>query len=83
MWVRILCVALVMGLVACSKVDQKHYAQLEVGMSYDEVKDILGAPDDCEDMMGGKKCRWGDDKQHIKTTFAGDSLLFFTGKGLK
>ena len=73
----------VLCLPACSKVDQAHYEQLELGQTYEQVSDILGSADECTDMLGGKKCTWGDDQRHIKATFAGDSLLFFSAKGLK
>ena len=57
--------------------------QQEIGQSFDEVTAILGSADECADMLGGKKCQWGDDERFIKATFAADSLLFFTAKGLK
>lgn len=76
-------VAAVVVLAGCSRVDQEHYQQLEIGQTFDEVTGILGSTDQCTDMLGGKKCQWGDDKRFIKATFAADSLLFFTAKGLE
>jgi hypothetical protein len=41
-------------LVACSKVDQEHYAKVTSGMSEAQVYDILGKPDEASsrDLLG-------------------------------
>lgn len=75
--------AIVVLLAACSRVDQEHYQQLAIGQSFDEVTAILGSADECTDMLGSKTCQWGDEQRFIKATFAADSLLFFSAKGLK
>ncbi|HEY9037068.1 MAG TPA: hypothetical protein VIM96_10200 [Pseudomonadales bacterium] len=70
-------------LLACSRVDKQHYDQLLIGQPFDEVKSILGAPGECTDILGGKRCQWGNNKKWIKVTFVDDSVLFFNAKGLE
>ena len=70
-------------LAACSRVDTAHYERLAIGQSTDEVKAILGSPGECTDILGGKRCQWGNNKKWIKVTFVGESVLFFNAKGLE
>jgi hypothetical protein len=70
-------------LAACSKLTAKNYEQLKMGMSYDEVKALLGTPDECSDVLGVKQCRWGDEKRYISVSFAGDKVMIFTAENIR
>jgi hypothetical protein len=81
---RTIClVSLVLLLVACSKLTPENYDRLKGGMSYQEVKDILGEPNQCSEVLGLKTCSWGDDKRHIKVNFVGNQVLLFSAEGLR
>ena len=67
----------------CSKVNHENYELLEAGMSYKEVVEILGGPDECSQVMGVKSCTWGDEKRHIRVGFMGDLVVIFSASGLK
>jgi hypothetical protein len=70
-------------LTACSKVNQDNYAKLEAGMSKAAVESLLGKASECSGAVGMSSCIWGDEKTSISVQFAGDSVLMFSGKGLK
>ncbi|VXC11090.1 conserved exported hypothetical protein [Pseudomonas sp. 8Z] len=70
-------------LAACSKVNQENYSKLEPGMSKAEVENLLGAPGECANALRMTSCTWGDDKAYISVQYAGDTVMLFSGKGLK
>ena len=70
-------------LTACSKVTVENYDKLKAGMSYEEVKQILGQPTKCGDVLGVKHCVWGEDKQHVDVSFIGDQAVIFTAENLR
>lgn len=78
----VLSVVLMLLLGGCSKVKKENYDQLSLGMDYEEVVKILGAPDNCESKFKAKSCRWGDDAKHIALKFLADKLIFKSSKGL-
>lgn len=67
----------------CSKLTPENYAKLKAGLSYEEVKAILGNPTRCDDLMGFKSCRWGDDSRNITVRFAGDQVLLYTAENVR
>jgi PBP1b-binding outer membrane lipoprotein LpoB len=75
---------LILGFVlgGCSKITQANYEKIEMGMTYQEVVDILGAPDEMQDVMGAKSCVWGKDPNVIDIKFIGDKVVFHSAKGL-
>jgi hypothetical protein len=77
--------AVIAGFVAtgCSKLTPENYAKLKAGMSYDEVKAILGDPARCEDLVGFKSCRWGDDSRSITVRFAGNQVLLYSAENVR
>lgn len=81
--VRILTAIFVLLLAACSKLTLENYDRLKGGMSYQEVKDILGAPSQCSEVLGVKSCTWGDDKRYIKVNFLGNQVLLFSAEGVR
>lgn len=68
-------VALLAGLVGCSKMTAENYAKLQVGMSFAEVTAVIGSPQSCDETLGIKSCRWGDDKSHVNANFVADKLV--------
>ena len=75
--------SLLLALLACSKLTLENYNKLEVGMSYDEVVGLIGAPEKCDDVMGLRSCTWGDEKLSVNVNFAGDKVLLFSSHNLK
>lgn len=73
-----------MTLSACSKMNKENYDQLKLGMSQQEVKAIIGSPDNCSETLGTTSCIWGDEEgKYIKITFLGDNATTFSNNGLK
>ncbi|MBN2282547.1 MAG: DUF3862 domain-containing protein [Deltaproteobacteria bacterium] len=70
-------------LTGCSNVNKENYDKLKMGMTYTEVTDILGAPDNCSETMGAKNCLWGDDEVNIKVKFVVDKVVWMSNTGLK
>lgn len=81
---RLLCAA-ALGLVAaaCSKVTVENYDKIKVGMTYGEVKQLLGAPNQCSDVMTVKSCTWGDEKRHVQVSFVADQVVLFNSENLR
>lgn len=70
-------------LTACSKVNQENYSKLSTGMTKAQVEQLLGAPADCSGALGVSSCTWGDKNSFISVQYAGDTVLVFSGQGLK
>jgi len=81
--VRVLLVTVMLLVVGCSKINKDNYDKIAVGMTYDEVEDILGAPDEARDLLGTKSCIWGQAPETISITFVGDKVVFHSARGLK
>lgn len=81
---RIATVLLLASLLgACSKIDLKHYDQLSIGMSQDEVTTLLGKADQCDDLLGTRQCRWGEEGRNIKVQFLAGKAVLFSAAGLE
>lgn len=70
-------------LPACSKLTPENYDKLKVGMSYVQVKAILGDPASCNDLLTVKTCTWGDDKRYINVNFVADQVVLFNSAHLR
>ena len=70
-------------LAACGKLSVENYDKLKIGMPYNEVKQILGPPAQCSDVLGVKSCAWGDDKRYINVNFLGDQVVIFTAENIR
>ena len=68
--------------IGCSKLTPEKIDELRIGMPYEEVVDLLGKPDSCEGAVGFKDCTWGDQKRYINVKFGGNSVVFFSSKGI-
>jgi hypothetical protein len=70
-------------LSACSKLTKDNYEKLEVGMSQDEVKAIIGSSGNCAKSMGTLTCIWGSEEgKHIQVRFIADAAVTFSNNGL-
>lgn len=78
----IILLSLAFFLAACSPLSVENYNKLKVGMSYDEVKQILGPPAKCSDVLGVKHCSWGDAQRHVDVNFVGDQVLIFSAENI-
>ena len=79
-----LLIAFVLLLASCSKVTMENYNQLKSGMKYDEVTDIIGEPDSCDENLGTRSCIWGNSEgTNIKAKFLNETAIFFSHKELK
>lgn len=76
-------VGVLLMVVGCSKINRDNYDKIEVGMTYDEVEDILGAPDESRDVLGTRSCVWGETPETISIKFVGDKVVFHSARGLK
>ncbi len=78
-----LLLVLVALLTGCSKLSQKNYEKLKVGMVYNEVVKILGKPDNCSGALFAKNCTWGNEQKNITISFVGDKVVIYASKNLK
>jgi hypothetical protein len=69
-------------LLACSKLTQENYNKIAMGMTYDEVVALLGAPANCDDVMGVRSCKWGDDTHSVNVNFMGGKVLLYSSSNL-
>lgn len=84
MRIRCLCaMGLLLVMLGCSKVTLDNYNKINVGMSYDEVTQLIGAPEKCADVMGLRNCQWGDEKRFINVSFVGGKVLLFASSNLQ
>lgn len=78
---------LVMGLLlttlGCSKLTIENYNQITTGMTYDEVTQLLGKPAQCDDLMGVRNCRWGDDTRSVQVSFVAGKVMLFSSSNLQ
>ena len=75
--------SLALLLAACSKLTVENYDKIKVGMPYQEVKQLLGPPAKCGDVLGVKHCTWGDEQRHIDVSFIGDQVVIFTAENIR
>ncbi len=74
-------------MIACSlepdRVTKENYDRLKLGMSYEQVSDILGLPADISTNFGLKQYTWVEKDRHIHAKFMGDSAVYYSSKNLK
>jgi hypothetical protein len=61
----------------------ENYNSITVGMSYDEVIQLIGPPEKCDDVMGVRNCLWGNENGAINVSFVADKVLLFSSSNLK
>lgn len=79
----ILTMSLMLVLLGCAKVTLENYNKITTGMSYDEVTQLIGPPDHCDDLMGVRSCMWGDDKRSINVNFVSGKVLLYSSRNLQ
>jgi hypothetical protein len=79
--------ALTMGLLlvmlGCSKLTLENYSKIAAGMTYEEVTQLIGSPDQCDDVLGVRSCEWGDEKHSVNVSFLGGKVILFSSSNLK
>ncbi len=79
----VLAMGLLLLVLGCSNLTIENYNQIATGMSYEEVTELLGKPDQCDDVMGVRSCRWGDDTRSVNVNFVGGKVLLFSSSNLQ
>lgn len=74
---------LMLVLAGCGKLTLENYNKITMGMTYDEVTQLLGTPDSCDDLMGVRSCLWGDEQQSVNVNFVSGKVLLFSSSNLK
>lgn len=81
---KLLILAAVLALSACTKLTQQNFDQLKTGMSNQEVQAIIGEPDNCSTTLGTTICIWGEEKgSYIKVSFIADNAMTFSSNEIK
>ncbi|MFZ4537312.1 hypothetical protein [Propionivibrio sp.] len=71
-------------LSACgSQLSIENYNKLQTGQAYEEVRQIIGEPTRCDEMLGVRSCTWGDEKRAINVSFVGGKVLLMSATNLK
>jgi len=79
----LLAISMILVLLGCSKVTLENYNSITVGMSYDEVIQLVGPPEKCDDVMGVRNCLWGNENGAINVSFVADQVLLYSSSNLK
>lgn len=64
-------------------VSLENYNKLQIGQSYDEVKQFIGEPARCDEALGVRSCVWGDDQRGISVSFVAGKVLLMSARNLK
>lgn len=81
--IRLLVILIALAAAGCSRLTAANYEKLRMGMSYAEVKGLLGEPASCSDLLGAKQCRWGDETRHVSVSFVGDQVILFAAENVR
>ena len=79
----VLAMGLMLALAGCSKLTLENYNKINVGMGYDEVTQLIGEPEQCDDVMGIRHCTWGDETRSAQVNFVAGQVLIFSSSNLK
>ena len=80
--ILIICLASILVLSGCGKVNRENYNKLKVGMEYDEVLKILGKADNCESILNMKNCIWKESSKSITINIVADKVVFLSSHGI-
>jgi len=75
--------SLMLVLLGCGKLTLENYNKITMGMTYDEVTQLIGKPDRCDDLMGVRSCQWGDEKHSANVDFVSGKVLLFSSSNLQ
>lgn len=70
-------------LLGCSKLTLENYNKISMGMPYDEVTQLIGKPDSCDDLMGVRNCQWSDGNHAARVNFVSGKALLFSSSNLQ
>ena len=70
-------------LLGCSKLTLENYNKISMGMSYDEVTQLIGKPGSCDDLMGVRSCQWGEGNHAARVSFVSGKVLLFSSSNLQ
>ena len=71
-------------LIACgSKISLDNYNKLKAGQTYEEVKQILGEPARCDEVIRIRTCQWGEEQRGISVNFVAGQVILLSAKNLK
>lgn len=79
----VLTMGLLLVMLGCSKLTLENYNKIAAGMTYEEVTQLLGSPDQCDDVLGVRNCEWGDEKHSVNVSFLGGKVILFSSSNLK
>jgi len=78
--VAALCLSLLSG---CSRLTAENYNKLRIGMSYDNVANIIGNPSGCDDVMTVKRCTWRTGERSITIGFISNQAVWLNSENLR
>jgi len=71
-------------LLACSpQVSLDQFNRLRIGQSYEEVREIVGDPASCDEMLGLRHCVWGNPERGIRVGFLGGKVVLLSAHNLQ
>ncbi|KID56927.1 hypothetical protein N473_20380 [Pseudoalteromonas luteoviolacea CPMOR-1] len=79
---KLLAIAALISLTACSKVSIENYEKISVGMEKAELEQVLGSADSCEEKTLHTNCVWGNESKNITVTLVSGRVTLFSKKGL-
>lgn len=79
----VVAMGLLLAMLGCSKLTLENYDKITTGMTYEEVTQLIGAPEQCDDVLGVRNCTWGDEKRSVSVSFVGGQVLLFSSSNLK
>lgn len=79
----VVAMGLLLAMLGCSKLTLENYDKITTGMTYEEVTQLIGTPEQCDDVLGVRNCTWGDEKRSVSVSFVGGKVLLFSSSNLK
>ncbi|AQQ01664.1 DUF3862 domain-containing protein [Pseudoalteromonas aliena] len=79
---KLLIIATLLSLAACSKVSQENYEKIKIGMDKADVETLLGSADNCVEKTLHTNCVWGDETRNIEITLVSDKVTLYSKHGL-
>ncbi|MBE0359567.1 MULTISPECIES: DUF3862 domain-containing protein [Pseudoalteromonas] len=79
---KLLIIATLLSLAACSKVSQENYEKIKIGMDKADVETLLGSADNCVEKTLHTNCVWGDETKNIEITLVSDKVTLYSKHGL-
>ena len=61
----------------------ENYNKLQIGQSYDKVRQLIGEPARCDEVLGVRSCVWGDEQHGISVSFVAGKVLLMSARNLK